>query len=121
MPTATGHTTAITARKVIDTAVFDAAGRKIGEVKDIVLDKTSNNIMFAVVGFGGLLGIGEKYHPVPWSELDYAKDRDGYIVNLTKEQLQAAPNATLDELTRDDGRAYRDLAFAHYKAKPYWH
>jgi sporulation protein YlmC with PRC-barrel domain len=121
MTTASGHTTAITARKVINTDVFDATGNKIGEVKDIVLDKTSNNIMFAVLGFGGVLGMGEKYHPVPWSELDYAKDRDGYTINLTKEQLQAAPNATLDELTRDDGRAYRDLAFAHYKTKPYWH
>ena len=56
-----------------------------------------------------------------WSELDYSKDRDGYTVNLTKEQLQAAPNATLEELTRDDGRAYGDLAFAHYRSKPYWH
>ena len=121
MPTPSGHTTAITARKVIDTNVFDASGKKIGEIKDIMLDKTSNNIMFAVVGFGGLLGMAEKYHPVPWSELDYSKDRDGYIVNLTKEQLQAAPNATLEELTSDDGRAYRDLAFAHYRAKPYWH
>jgi sporulation protein YlmC with PRC-barrel domain len=121
MATASGHTTAITASRVLDTDVFDASGHKIGEVKDIVLDKTSNNIMFAVVGFGGFLGMGERYHPVPWSELDYRKDQDGYVVNLTKDQLQAAPNATLDELTRDDGRAYRDLAFAHYNAKPYWH
>jgi len=71
--TASGHTSAISARKVIDTDVFDASGKKIGEVKDVVLDKTSNNIMFAVVGFGGLMGVGEKYHPIPWSELDYSE------------------------------------------------
>ena len=40
---------------------------KIGKVEDIMLDKTSNNIMFAVVGFGGVLGMGEKYHPLPWA------------------------------------------------------
>ena len=75
MPTASGHTEAISARKVIDTDVFDANGNKIGEVKDVVLEKTSNNIMFAVVGFGGFLGMGERFHPVPWSELDYNEDR----------------------------------------------
>ena len=121
MPTPSGHTTAICARKVIDTDVYDASGNKIGEVKDIVLDKLSNNVMFAVVGFGGFLGVGEKYHPIPWSELDFSKDRDGYTVNLTREQLATAPSATLEDLTRDDGRAYRDLAFAHYGSRPYWH
>src|SRR5690606_35884633 len=69
MPTATGHTTAIRTGKAIGTSVFDGTGKKIGEVKDIVLEKTSNNIMFAVVSFGGVLGMGERYHPVPWSEL----------------------------------------------------
>ena len=59
-----------------DTDVFDTTGNKIGEVKDVVLEKTSNNIMFAVVGFGGFLGMGERFHPVPWSELDYSEDRD---------------------------------------------
>jgi len=48
MPTATGHTAAISARKVIDTDVFDTTGKKIGEVKDVVLEKTSNNVMFAI-------------------------------------------------------------------------
>jgi sporulation protein YlmC with PRC-barrel domain len=84
MTTASGHTSAISARKVIDTDVFDASGKKIGEVKDVVLDKTSNNIMFAIVGFGGLMGVGEKYHPIPWSELDYKEGRKGYVVGFTK-------------------------------------
>jgi sporulation protein YlmC with PRC-barrel domain len=70
MPTVSGHTSAIRAGKAIGTNVYDGTGKKIGEVKDIVLEKTSNNILFAVVGFGGVLGMGEKYHPVPWSELD---------------------------------------------------
>ena len=53
MPTQSGHTTAIRARKVIGTNVKDGAGQKVGEVEDIVLDKESNQIMFAIVGFGG--------------------------------------------------------------------
>ena len=120
MTTASGHTAAISARKVIDTEVFDPSGKKIGEVKDVVLDKTSNNIMFAIVGFGGLMGVGEKYHPIPWSELDYKERRKGYVVGFTKDQLAAAPAGSIEELTRDDGRAYRDRAFDYYKVRPYW-
>ena len=120
MPTAMGHTTAIRAGKAIGTDVYDMSGKKIGEVKDIVLEKTSNNILFAVVSFGGVLGMGEKYHPVPWSELDYNEDRDGYIVSFTKEQLKSAPSGSIDELVRNDGQGYRDRAFAHYKTRPYW-
>ena len=65
MPTATGHTSAIRASTVIGTSVHDSSGRKIGEIEDVMLDKLSSNIMFAVVSFGGFLGIAEKFHPIP--------------------------------------------------------
>ena len=71
MPTASGHTKAIRASRVIGTEVKDNGGNVIGKVEDLILDKTDNAIMFAVVGFGGFLGMGEKFHPLPWSSLDY--------------------------------------------------
>ena len=88
MTTVTGHTNAIRAGKAIGTDVYDLGGKKIGEVKDIVLEKTSNNILFAVVSFGGMLGMGEKYHPIPWSELDYDPGRGGYVVSFSADQLR---------------------------------
>jgi sporulation protein YlmC with PRC-barrel domain len=120
MPTASGHTSAIRAKKVSGTKVVDGSGDKIGEVEDIVLDKLSNNIMFAIVSFGGFLGIAEKYHPVPWSSLKYDKSQDSYVVNFTREQLEAAPAASLEELTRGDGQAFRNKAYDYYKAPRYW-
>jgi sporulation protein YlmC with PRC-barrel domain len=120
MPTTSGHTKAIRAKKVIGTPVKDPSGKKIGEIEDVVLDKTSNNIMFAAVSFGGLLGVNEKYHPIPWNLLKYEEDESGYVVNITKEQLQAAPADSLSELTKDDGRAYRDRAFDYYRSPRYW-
>ena len=120
MATQTGHTKAIRARKVIGTNVNDPTGQKLGEVEDIVLDKQSNQIMFAIVGFGGFLGMGEKFHPVPWSTLDYDASEGSYVVNLTKEQLKAAPADSMEALTKNDGLGYRDQAYAYYKAKPYW-
>ena len=120
MPTASGHTQAIRAKKVIGTNVKDPTGQKIGEVEDVMLDKESNNIMFAVVGFGGFLGIAEKYHPIPWSALEFDADEDAYVVNYTKEQLQSAPTASIDELARGDGQMFRDRSYAYYKEPRYW-
>ena len=65
MTTTSGHTSAILASRVKGTAVYNDSGDKIGTVEDIVLDKQSNRIMFAALGFGGFLGMGEKYYPVP--------------------------------------------------------
>lgn len=120
MSTATGHTSAIRARKVIGTAVKDAEGNKIGEIEDVVLDKQSNNIMFAVVGFGGFLGMAEKFHPLPWASLDYQESQNAYVVGYSKEQLKAAPSGSIDELTRGDGVGFRDKSYSYYKARPYW-
>jgi sporulation protein YlmC with PRC-barrel domain len=120
MPTATGHTHAIRASKVIGTSVYNNSGEKIGKVEDVVLDKLSNNIMFAVVGFGGFLGMNEKFHPLPWSTLDYQQGKDGYVVNLSKDQLKAAPAEDIDTLTREDGMGLRDRVYDYYQAPRYW-
>jgi sporulation protein YlmC with PRC-barrel domain len=121
MTTLSGHTDAIRASRVIGTTVYNTAGDEIGNVEDVILDKTSNGIMFAVIGFGGFLGIGEKYHAIPWSVLDYDANRGGYVVSFSKEQLKGAPAYSIDELTRDDGKAARDASFQYWHVDPYWH
>jgi sporulation protein YlmC with PRC-barrel domain len=120
MTTSTGHTAAIRASKVIGTKVQNAAGKKLGQVEDVILDKESNNIMFAVVSFGGFLGMGEKYHPLPWASLDYDENQDSYVLDYSKEQLEAAPVGSVEELTQNDGLNFRDRTYAYYKANRYW-
>lgn len=121
MPTATGHTDAIRAHRVIGTDVKDSSGNVIGKIEDIVLEKTDNKIMFAVVGFGGFLGMGEKFHPLPWDVLDYDPSQNAFVVPYTREQLEAAPHDSITELTRSDGaKAFRDSAYDYYKVQPYW-
>ncbi|HHY51334.1 MAG TPA: PRC-barrel domain containing protein [Alphaproteobacteria bacterium] len=121
MPTATGHTNAIRAERVIGTDVKDSEGNVIGKIEDIILEKTDNKIMFAVIGFGGVLGMGEKFHPLPWSVLDYVPEENAFVVPYTAEQLKQAPANTIDELTKDDGQWARDTAYDYYKVEPYWH
>ena len=120
MTTISGHTSAIRAKKVLGTAVKDTAGKKIGAIEDVILDKQSNSIMFAVVGFGGFLGMAEKYHPIPWESLDYDEGEGAYVVNYTRAQLESAPAGSIEELTRDDGRQFRERSYDYYKAPRYW-
>ena len=121
MTTPSGHTSAIRGKKVIGTTVKDMNGQTIGEVEDVVLDKMSNNIMFAVISFGGFLGIGEKYHPIPWAALDYVPNEDAYVVKYTEDQLRAAPCDTIEELTRNNGVSYRDRSYDYYGVARDWH
>jgi sporulation protein YlmC with PRC-barrel domain len=120
MTSSSGHTSAIRVSKVLGTSVQDPAGRKIGKVEDVILDKESNCIMFAVLSFGGFLGMAEKYHPLPWASLDYDESQKSYVVGFSKEQLQAAPAGSVEELTADDGANFRDRTYAYYKADRYW-
>jgi sporulation protein YlmC with PRC-barrel domain len=120
MTTSSGHTSAVRVSKVLGTKVQNPAGQKIGQVEDVILDKQSNHIMFAVLSFGGFLGVGEKYYPVPWSSLDYDENHNSYVVEYTKEQLEGAPAGSVEELTQNDGLNFRDRTYDYYKAEHYW-
>lgn len=122
MTTSSGHTNAILASKVKGTAVYNSAGEKIGTVEDVVLDKLSNQIMFAALGFGGVLGVGEKYYPVPWALLDYDEDKGGYVVPLDRERLENAPAYDLKDLTKHDGSlgVAREKSYTYYNVSRDW-
>ena len=120
MPTPSGHTTAIRATRVVGTSVYDKGGDKIGEIEDVILDKLTDKIHFAVVGFGGFIGIGEKFHPIPWAALDYNEDRGGYVVPQTREQLEGAPAESISELTKNDATAHRAAAYEYYGVAHDW-
>jgi sporulation protein YlmC with PRC-barrel domain len=116
MPTASGHTTAIRASKVKGTSVYSARGDKIGHVEDVILDKQSNSILFAALGFGGVLGMGEKFAPVPWSVLNYNEDKGGYVVPMSEDEIKKAPAYALSDLVADDANHadIRDKSYAYY-------
>ncbi|MFN3613168.1 MAG: PRC-barrel domain-containing protein [Rubrimonas sp.] len=82
----------ISADKVAGTSVYGADRKKIGSIDKIMVDKHSGRVSFAVMSFGGFLGIGEKLHPLPWNSLRYDEELDGYVVGLTKDALDKAPS-----------------------------
>jgi hypothetical protein len=88
----------ISAKKVNGTAVYNSAGDSLGSIFDIMIDKRHGTVAYAVMSFGGFLGIGEKYHPVPWNLLTYDQQKDGYNIDLSEGQLRNAPAFSAHEL-----------------------
>ena len=110
----------IAAEQVNGTSVYNMDGDKLGTVDDIMIDKISGKAIYAVMSFGGFLGIGEKQHPLPWSSLTYDESKGGYIVNLDKRKLENAPTLDADDedfvWTPDYGRSVDK----YYGAPTYW-
>ncbi|OAT81856.1 photosystem reaction center subunit H [Bacillus sp. MKU004] len=97
----------IASNKVEGTAVYDREGNKLGSVYNFMVDKRSGKAEYAVMSFGGFLGMGDDYHPLPWDQLTYDTDKGGYVVNLTKEQLEGGPRYSAGNepaFDRDYGR-----------------
>ena len=89
--------TLISSDKVDGTAVYGADGDKIGRIENVMIEKRSGQVAYAVLSFGGFLGIGTDHYPLPWSMLKYDEDKGGYLVSITREQLENAPRYREDE------------------------
>lgn len=94
----------IAADKVEGTPVYDAKGEKMGSIHRIMIDKMTGKVSYAVMSFGGFLGIGDRYHPLPWNMLTYDEGREGYVVNLSREKLKGAPSYAEHEMAWNDPR-----------------
>jgi sporulation protein YlmC with PRC-barrel domain len=108
----TGH--AIAASQVNGTNVYNATGEKLGSVHDVILNKMSGKAEYAIMSFGGFLGVGDKYHPLPWSQLRYDTAQEGYVINLDRNRLQGAPAYAPSEMMVWDDLRGRDID-AYYR------
>lgn len=117
--TVTSGNPLISADKVQGTAVYDSQGGRLGHVEDLMLHKVSGEVAFALLSFGGFLGLGERFHPLPWTVLTYDPDRGGYVVPLSKERLEAAPHYDRAELV-DDDNGWGVKVNDYYQVTPSW-
>lgn len=81
----------IASDRVEGTKVFDRAGEKLGSIKNFMVGKRSGHVEYAVLQFGGVLGIGNDFYPIPWDMLSYDAEKGGYAVDLDAEKLNDAP------------------------------
>jgi hypothetical protein len=107
----------IASSKVEGTPVFNRAGEQLGTVYNFMVDKVSGQVAYVVMSFGGFLGIGESYHPLPWRALTYDTRLGGYVVDIDKDRLTDAPRygADQDPFADDEYGARVD---AYYRTAP---
>ncbi len=109
----------IASNKVEGTAVYNRQGERLGEVYNFMVDKYSGQVAYAVMSFGGFLGLGASYHPLPWRVLDYDTRMGGYVVDLDKAKLQGAPTFSQDETPNWSDREWGQRVHDYYGVRPY--
>lgn len=119
-PTGNPSGNLIAAHQVQGTSVYNTALEKLGSVEDVMIDKASGRIAYAVLSFGGFLGIGDHYYPLPWEKLRYDPEMGGYIVDVDRDTLEGAPSFTDTATASWDDEAWSRDVHAHYGIPPYW-
>jgi PRC-barrel domain len=105
--------------RVEGTSVYDPAGNKIGDIKRLMIEKMSGRIPYAVMSFGGFLGMGQEEHTIPWNKLEYDTSLGGYRTDITEEQLKGAPTFYRDRDYDWSDRA-RERELHDYWGSPYY-
>jgi len=119
--TTTSETNALIASdRVEGTAVRRPNGDSIGRIERLMIEKATGKVVYAVMSFGGFLGIGEGYHTVPWSTLRFAPEMDAYVLDLTEEQLRSAPPASAEGNDPSFDRNWEEHVHRYFNATPYW-
>src|SRR5262249_35080237 len=110
----------IASDRVEGTPVRRPSGEKIGNIQRLMIDKVSGQVAYAVLSFGGFLGMGRKHLPIPWERLKYDSGREAYLVDVTDEALSHAPDHDADEAF-DWGDRSDEIAIRKYNRSPhYW-
>ena len=101
--------------------VQNPQGQNLGDIKDVVIDRASGRIAYAVVSFGGFLGMGEKLFAVPWGAFSQPKaDKDTFVLDVDKERLKNAPGFDAHNWPQMASREWVTSLYSYYNVPPYW-
>jgi sporulation protein YlmC with PRC-barrel domain len=106
--------------RVEGTTVYDPRGNDIGSIKRLMIDKLSGRVAYAVMSFGGFLGIGEDEYAIPWSKLTYDSSLGGYRTDITEDQLKGAPAFSRDRQYDWSDREREQELHDYYRTQYYW-
>jgi sporulation protein YlmC with PRC-barrel domain len=110
----------ITSDSVEGMPVYDMHGKRIGTADRLMIDKVTGQIAYAILSFGGFLGIGEDHYPIPWSMLTYNEKPDGFQVDITEDELKNAPKIEPSEKWEQTTRARNQDVYDYWEVRYYW-
>ena len=101
--------------------VVNPQGENLGDIKDFMIDTENGRIVYAVLSFGGLWGLGDKLFALPMEALTVDTDKERFVTNIRKDQLENAPGFDKDNWPKTtDQRAFVDSIYSHYGYTPYY-
>ena len=106
--------------RVEGTTVYDREGNDIGSIKRLMIEKLSGQVAYAVMSFGGFLGMGSEEHTIPWRKLNYDTSLGGYRTDITEDQLRGAPTFYRDQDWDWSDRNREQELHDYYRAPYYW-
>jgi len=113
----------LSATTLMGDKVKNAAGEDLGDIKEIMIDVNSGRIAYAVLSFGGFLGLGDKLFAIPWQALSLDTEKHAFVLSVGKETLKNAPGFDKDNwpksLEEDD--TWLVEVYDYYGYGPYWH
>lgn len=101
-------------------SVRNRTNEELGHVKDIMVDTDDNHIAYAVLSFGGFMGMGDKLFAIPWEALELDTVNECFILNVPKEKLENAPGFDKDNWPNMADRTWGESIYKHYDRTPYW-
>ena len=104
----------IAASAIRGTAVYNTTGDRLGSVHDVMIDRISGKPEYAIMSFGGFLGIGSRHHPLPWASLVYDKSRDAYVVDVDRATLEGAPSYDPEDISAWEDPTYGRQLYDYY-------
>lgn len=114
------HPQVLSASTIIGDDVVNAEGENLGEVKELMVDLDAGQIAYAVLSFGGFLGLGEKLFAIPWGALSLDPERTVFVLNLDREVLEEGPGFDKDDWPQTGDREYMIEIYEYYGYDPYW-
>jgi sporulation protein YlmC with PRC-barrel domain len=100
--------------------VVNQVGEDLGKIDDIMIDTKTGRVAYAVLSFGGFLGLGDKLFAIPWSRLSLDEDRKVFILNIDRATLENAPGFDKDNWPDMADRTWGSEIHTYYSSRPYW-
>lgn len=110
----------LSASTIINTRVENSAGEDLGKIEELMIDLNAGRISYAVLSFGGFLGMGDKFFAIPWDAIEVDTVEEKIVLNVDKETLQAAPGFDKDNWPDTSEHAWLVDVYDYYGYKPYW-
>ena len=110
---------ALSSSSINGTKVVDYDGKHIGEIKDLMVDLENGHVLYAVLSFGGFMGIGDKYFALPWRSLRVNTVDEVIEVDISEDQLKNAPGFDKDNWPETEDYSFTDRVYQHYGYEGY--